>query len=200
MSDNLHDQIRAAITPMEGWCWPEKALALADLILSTQPQIVVEIGVFGGRSLIPQAMALRTNGAGMIYGIDPWKLEAALEGENGPESEAWWRNNVNLHDIHRKCVEEIWRHGLDDWCVLLRCPSQRAVTLFPSIDILHLDGNHSELASCRDVELYLPRIKHGGHVWMDDTDWQTTQRAVGLLEESTERIASVGACRLYRKR
>jgi len=50
------------------------------------------------------------------------------------------------------------------------------------IDILHIDGNHEEESSCKDVELYLPRVKKGGYVWFDDANWHQTQKAINLLQ------------------
>jgi hypothetical protein len=50
------------------------------------------------------------------------------------------------------------------------------------IDILHIDGNHSEEKSVRDVLLWSSSVSPLGAVVMDDTDWQTTQKAVKLLD------------------
>lgn len=199
MRDELKKTIAEVVPTMEGWCSEEKARAMAELILREKPLVVVEIGVFGGRSLVPQALALRENGKGVIYGIDPWKLDSALEGENGKSNDDWWKNNVNLHEIHQLCVEAIWRQKLDEWCVLVRTPSQACHALFPMIDVLHIDGNHSEVASCRDVLIYAPKVKTGGYIWFDDVDWATTGRAVQLLEQSAEKVSQVGSCSLYRK-
>ena len=45
-----------------------------------RPKVIVELGIFGGRSLLPQALQLRDNGdGGIIYGIDPWTKAAALD-------------------------------------------------------------------------------------------------------------------------
>ncbi|MBI2809024.1 MAG: hypothetical protein HYX68_28910 [Planctomycetes bacterium] len=58
----LFEEIEVAIWPLEGWCTPEKAQMLAALIIDALPALCVEIGVHGGKSLIPQAMALRQTG------------------------------------------------------------------------------------------------------------------------------------------
>lgn len=183
----------------EGWCSLEKAVAMAQLITEQKPHCVVEIGVFGGRSLIPQAMAIRANDRGMIYGIDPWKKSVAIEGENSKENDEWWLK-LDLEGIAIGCMHHVWNNKLDSWATIIRAPSQNCRHLFPSIDILHIDGAHSELASVRDVLNYLPRVKPGGYVWFDDTDWETTKRAVALVESECSKVKMVGACALYRKR
>lgn len=200
MNTNLRETILTELLLMEGWVTPERGVEMADLILETKPTMVVEIGVFGGRSLLAQGLALKANGQGRIYGIDAWKPEAALEGENEANRD-WWTKNVDLHQIHRLAVEAIWKHGLDEYAVLLRCPSQFCAELFAQgIDILFIDGNHSEPASCRDVVLYLPHVRPGGYVWFDDCDWSSTQKALGLMAQQCDVVRDCGHYRLYKKR
>lgn len=159
------------IPKMEGWLTVKRAIEMYELIRQTRPAKVVEIGVFGGRSLIAQALALKHNGFGRIYGIDSWKKEDAIEGEADAVNKSWWTQNINMHIIHQGAVEAIWRQGLDEYAVLVRCASQHCHELFDGIDILFVDGNHSEVASLRDVTLYGPRVNKNGWIWMDDCDW-----------------------------
>lgn len=194
--------LSSVVSPMEGWCTPEKAAAMVDLILRTRPRLCVEIGVFGGRSLVPQALALRELGHGLVIGIDPWKLSDALEGGIGPENENWWRNNVNLHEVHRKCMEEIWRYGLDDWCCILRCRAEATLPLFPdgSIDILHQDSNHSEVVSLRQARQWEPKIGPGGYWILDDTDWETQSAVVSLIPRlGFLKIGGTGSYHVYQR-
>lgn len=181
---------------LEGWATIEKATAMTDLILELKPKTVVEIGVFGGRSLIPQGMALRDLGFGHIFGIDPWKTIDAIEGNPGEENIKWW-SDLDLHDIHKGCMKAIWKEELDNWITILRCTSIQALALIPKIDILHIDGNHTELASCRDVDYFLPNVRRGGYVWFDDIDWPSTKAAIQKLEAQCKRIKEVGNCALF---
>ena len=61
---SVRDDIQAEVKKLEGWVSPERGVELFDLIVQEKPVICVEIGVFGGRSLISQAYGLRENGAG----------------------------------------------------------------------------------------------------------------------------------------
>lgn len=201
MTPAFKERILIAIAPLEGWCTLEKASAMAELILTEHPSRVVEIGVFGGRSLIPQAMALRENGTGIIVGIDPWRHVHAVEGNLSDADKKWWTNNVDLEGIHRGCMKALWDNGLDDFCIILRAASQHCPMLFGGgIDILHIDGTHSEEASIRDVNLYLPQVGRGGYVWFDDVDWTTTAKAVGVLDAACDRVDTVGSCVLFKRR
>jgi len=183
---------------LEGWSTPARGIEMAELILETKPDVVVELGVFGGRSLIAQALALKFNGRGMIYGIDPWKTEAALEGENQANQE-WWAK-VDLHQMHKATMEAVWRLELEPFVTIIRQRSEHCAMLFGNADIISIDGNHSEVASCRDVTLYAPLLAPGGYIWMDDTNWESTRKAMALLEDWCVLVSDFGDHRLYKRR
>lgn len=202
MNDQIISFLDNTLPRMGGWCTREKAVSLIEMIYREKPHVVVEIGVFSGRSLIPQALALKAvygdKADGKVYGIDPWKKDAALEGEVGPENAKWW-SELDLHQIHKECIESVWNNGVDEHCVLIRSESYRCVTLFNFIDLLHIDGNHSELSSCRDVELYVPKVRSGGFIYFDDCDWATTQKALKIMETMATKVGEVGSCNIYLK-
>ena len=198
---HIETAINHYLPVMEGWLDPSRGHAMAELIIDTKPEVVVEIGVFGARSLIAQAFALRENNRGKIYGIDPWKVETAIEYFSDEKNNEWWRKSITLEDIHRGAMRAIWDHRLDEWAVIIRAASQHAYQLFPNnIDIIYIDGNHSEVSSCRDVDLYVPRVKAGGYIWMDDADWPTTQPALAKLDTLCNLIRDNGSHHLYQKK
>lgn len=200
MNEALKAEIdQSLIDVKEGWCWPEKACAMAELIISTNAQKVVEIGIFGGRSLVPQALALKSLGNGLILGIDPWRKESSIEGGADPATEKWWKT-LDLHSIHKEFMEHVWRLNLQDHCLIMRSGSEVCVRLFQdqSIDILHIDGNHSELVSCRDVKLWCPKVRVGGHIWFDDTNWESVSKALWMLDQCCSRVMDEKTCRLYK--
>jgi len=198
LSHEVRQQIVEFCTVGEGWLTPERGIEMAELVMAIQPRTVVEIGTFGGRSLISQALALKQLGKGRIYGIDSWKHADTIEGETDASAKDWWSNNVDLHAIHKLCVEAIWKFGLDAHAVLVRTQSQHCVDLFTcGIDILFIDGNHSELASCRDVVNYLPLVNANGYIWMDDADWETTQKAVSMVAEKCQLIRDHSHWKLF---
>jgi hypothetical protein len=212
MTGELKTKIETLIPKMEGWATVPKALAMAELILEVKPAIIVELGVFGGRSMLPQALALREVGAtnkfmdGRIYGVDPMQVAPAIEGEIGEANAQWWLKDCPLHTIHELCMKALWNEGLEPWFIYIRATAEHAAHLFKDIDILHFDQNHSELASMRDIQIYYPLVKHGGYIWFDDTNWTTTNKAQQwLAEQGAETIKEVSTedgtqfCRLYRK-
>ena len=90
---------------LEGWCTKNKASLLIDLIFMLKPETIVEIGVWGGKSLVPMAYALKIMNNGMVYGIDPWDNEASIQEMEGDNFE-WW-SNVNHEMIFQGLKSKI---------------------------------------------------------------------------------------------
>ena len=59
---NLFLDIADVVPRLNGWCSVNKAQHLAAMVCALQPVTAVEIGVFGGKSLIPMAMAMKRIG------------------------------------------------------------------------------------------------------------------------------------------
>lgn len=209
MKPETEAAIREFSSTAEGWCTVDRALEMAQLVIDTQPETVVEIGVFAGGSTIPQALALKELGSGRIYGIDPWSRQAAIEqvfvaNDTTPAADEavarqWW-TDVDLDRMHLLCMQAIWKYGLEQQAIIIRARSEDCFELFRDIDIIYIDGSHSEEASCRDVDLYVPRVRSGGIVHFDDANWQTVQKAVSLLDDSCTLVKDAGQYRTYRKK
>ena len=71
---------------------------------------------------------------------------------------------------------------MENYITIYKSKSSDCVDMIDKIDILHIDGNHEEESSYRDVELYVPKVKKGGYIWFDDANWYQTQKALNLIE------------------
>jgi GR25 family glycosyltransferase involved in LPS biosynthesis len=169
---------------LEGWCSYEKASILVDLVFKTQPDTIVEIGVFGGKSLIPMAYALKVLGKGKAYGVDPWDGKESIQGMMSPIDREWWGNLDHLEIMHG-LVEKIKEFELQEYIYLIPNTSSKAQSI-EDIDILHIDGNHAEEICYHDVLKWVPLVKEGGWIIFNDIAWNengqyTTARAVEWL-------------------
>jgi predicted O-methyltransferase YrrM len=195
--DDICGQLSRIVNGLPGWCSAEKAQWLAAQIMVEQKKIVVEIGVFGARSLIPMAIAqLWSNGhyperRGFVLGIDPYDSTFSIEEEIDPENRRWW-TDVNYEAVYHTALREIRVRNLDSVCGILRAASHHCQCLFRegTIDLLHIDGCHSEFASTRDVEQWLPKVKTEGLIVLDDIDWPSVQKARRILREWCQPVYS----------
>lgn len=165
-----------------GWCRLEKANRLAELILEHRVTRAIEIGIFGGRSVAPMALAMRSQGFGYVIGLDPWDVAHALEGDNGEEQAKWW-GELQFEPVRQSFIEYVEKAKLSPWLGWLQLGSVEAAPFFAdeSFDMIHLDGDHSEVTSCRDVGLWVKKLRPGGLFLLDDSNWPTQQKAVGIL-------------------
>jgi len=168
---------------LEGWCSISKAKKIQELISEYKPDVAVEIGVFAGRSLFAMGFALKeANPDGVAYGIDPWTTECVLEGEMADVDREWW-SKIDQEFFYNYTVDHLKQYELEKNTQILRGSSEDFVEQFKDIpiELLHIDGNHSELTSVRDVSMYAPLVKAGYPIIMDDINWPTTTKAQELL-------------------
>lgn len=188
MTENLFTRIDAIQPKLPGWCVLPKAHALAAAVLTLRPDVVVEIGVFGGSSFVPMAMALKEIGRGTAIGIDPWNNAAAAKGMQG-EHEKWW-GTTDLEGIYNGFTDKITSLGLNDCVKIFRMESD-AVSPPPEISILHIDGNHSDQA-IKDVERFASKVRIGGLCFSDDIQWEG-----GGVLRSVEKLKMLGFRQIY---
>jgi hypothetical protein len=189
----------------QGWCSREKAEKMMQLIYDTHPHHCVEIGVFGGSSIYPTAKALKYLKRGVVHAIDPWSNEECVKGYDSYDPNYQWWALVDLNEIYQGFLNMLKFHHLTRYCHVMRMTSKEALTYFvdESIDILHIDGNHTEAIALADVTMYLPKIKKGGYLWFDDANWVSVGKAVEHLMFSPELThdtdRSTETCFLFKK-
>jgi hypothetical protein len=196
----LHAEVRqfleevVASVPVDygGGSGSGKALVIADLIAHHGVRETVEIGVYRGRSLLPVAAMLRIIGSGVATGIDPWSVDEALQEEThavGAGVNEWVRSHP-WEETYQSVVERIDGYHLAEHCRILRMTSEEAAPQFAdaSVDLVHVDGNHDQAAVERDVELYLPKLKPGGFLVLDDASWDSIRPVVEDLRGRLDHV------------
>lgn len=185
-------QAFAYMKQLHGWCAEEKAGVLVDMVLKYKPETILEIGVYGGKSVVPMAYALKVNQKGIIYGIDPWDSNESVAGLLNPDNRHFWQWLDHL-SIMNYLIQKIEDFDLNDQIVLIKSTSEAAAPIY-NIDILHIDGNHSDATSYIDVTKWVPFVKSGGFIIFDDMTWtennvNSTARAVNWLNEHCIKFA-----------
>lgn len=154
-----------------GWCSLDKAGCLidyvSDICKKNENPICVEIGVYGGKSVLPVALELQRNQKGKIYGIDPWSNQEATVGYDNVNFDFW--NNINLEHYYNIFVNSITEFNLEKYVEIIRSTSDDA-PMIKNIDLLYIDGQHT-IQALKDAKKYATQIKIGGYCVVDDVNW-----------------------------
>lgn len=188
----MNEKALIAFNETIGWCPPEKARYLYEIVSEHKPEIVLEIGIYAGKSLFPMAVAAEAYG-GRVIGIEPFSVLPTQEGINPKENDDWWRS-VNYNDLEHTFMTSVAKWELEPTIQLLKKTSKAALADMPSeIGVIHQDSNHSEEVSFWETEHYAPLLKKGGFYILDDIDWNidgklTNEKSIALLDSMFTRV------------
>ena len=195
------EEIKLILDRCEGWCNETKGMALYNLVVTKKPRLVVEIGVFGGRSLIAMGFGIKENRIGHAFGIDPYSAResiATIPDDNKSEHQRWW-NELDHERIFSGAMDQIALNGLEGFVSICRATSEQASPWFHEIDIVHIDGGHEESNAVKDVNMWLPNVRSGGIVLLDDCDWPSVKKAHDLLMEKCVKVGMTDRTGIFQK-
>jgi predicted O-methyltransferase YrrM len=136
----------------------DSAWVLYGLARSLKPKVCVEIGSARGKSACAVGLALRRNGGGRLYAIDPHR----------PTS---W-NDTDSVDSLGILQRHLRESGAAEHVEILRQTSAEAAQAWNRpIDLLFIDGDHSYEGVKADWELFLPHLTPWATVVFHDTLW-----------------------------
>ena len=93
--------------------------------------------------------------------------------------------------------EELW-----NYVEFLHLRTADAVSGFEddSIDLIHVDGNHTKEIALSDVSNYWPKVRPGGYMIADDTNWESLRPALEWLDGcGAILVGDYKEWRIYRK-
>jgi len=166
-----------------GGCSASKAYVMASLIRALGAAASLDIGVYRGRSLLPQALAHARHTGGVAFGVDPWSGAEAAERDNAKlkDAIAAFVTNTDFEALYREVDARRIELGLAAHCTLVRTTSAAAAQDFRArgqrFGLIHIDGNHDTAPVLRDVDDYLPLLAPGGILVMDDVSWDSVAPA-----------------------
>lgn len=176
------EEMLNANSQISGWCTEQKAMQLYGLVLDSNAQLIVESGVFKGRSLISFAYACAHKNSGQVVGIDAFDNIAPLEGDNAPENNDWWEN-VDMEEVFNSVIRNIAKFDLNYFVQIIKAKSEDTACFFEdySIDIFHQDSNHNETVITKELDLFIQKLKPHGYWIIDDSNWVETKKGYSKL-------------------
>jgi hypothetical protein len=129
-----------------------------DLVAALKPRVLVELGVDRGESYFAFCQSVAENKTGTrCLGVDTWRGDQHAGGYDETTFA-----QVSAHNrAHYEAFSTLVRASFDD--ALKRFEAD-------SIDLLHLDGLHTENAVRHDVDSWIPKVRPGGIVLLHDVD------------------------------
>jgi Methyltransferase domain len=127
-----------------------------DLVATLRPRVLVELGVDRGESYFAFCQAATEHQTGTrCFGVDTWRGD-----QHAGEYDETTFAQVSEHN----------RAHYESLSTLLRCDFDEALARFEdqSIDVLHLDGLHTEEAVRHDVDSWFPKLRPGGLLLLHD--------------------------------
>jgi predicted O-methyltransferase YrrM len=136
----------------------DSAWILYGLARSLKPKVCVEIGSARGKSACAVGQALRRNGEGRLYAIDPHRATS-------------W-NDTDSVDSLSTLQRHLQQSGAADYVEIVRKTSAEAAQGWNRpIELLFIDGDHSYAGVKADWELFLPHLSPWATVVFHDTLW-----------------------------
>lgn len=134
------------------------AWMLYGLARAHRPEVCVEIGSARGKSACYVGLALRENGRGKLYAIDPH--------QKTDWNDAGGIDSLPIFQRHVAAA------GVSEQVEVIRSTSADAAAKWDKpIDFIFIDGDHTYEGVKRDWELFKPFIKPFGLVLFHDTIW-----------------------------
>lgn len=141
--------------------WTDNLHFAYDLVATVKPRLLLELGTDRGESYFAFCQSVAENNTGTrCFAVDTWRGDE----QAGGYDETTFRE-VSEHNAAHYAA----------FSTLLRCRFEDALARFAreSIDLLHLDGLHTEAAVRHDVEAWLPKLRPGGIFLMHDVSVRT---------------------------
>ncbi len=151
--------------------WTDNIFFACDLIATLRPRLCVELGTDRGESYFAFCQSVAENKTGTrCFAIDTWL---------GDEQAGGYDETTFAE------VSEHNRANYESFSTLVRRTFDEALPQFApeSIDLLHLDGLHTEAAVRHDIEAWLPKIRPGGILLMHDVNVRTRDFGVWKVWE-----------------
>ena len=172
------------VDAIPGMCGEEKMIAVMEALRHAPAGDVVEIGSWWGRSAALFVWLARRYGVGKVLCVDPWQVEALMQGEPMVDAasaeqdteEALRIFEINLAALAQGDLNYIRAASVEGAARYRGSPTVTTQAFGETryegrIAVLHIDGNHAEPSVAADAAAWTPLVVPGGWIIFDDYDW-----------------------------
>jgi MMP 1-O-methyltransferase len=202
----LDPALAAVAAAAKGFLPDDEAAALHDAARTARPGTWLEVGTYCGKSTVHLGGAARAVGARLV----------TLDHHRGSEENqpGWEWHDASLVDPHTGRLETLphlrhtlWDAGLDDVVSVVVGTTQQVAGWWSTpLELLFLDGNHTEDVAQHDYERYAAHLVPGALLLVHDVferpedggrpPWNVYQRA---LREGFTDVSVTGSLRVLRR-
>ena len=163
--------------------WNSDHPYLIEAIEEVKPNLVIEVGVWRGRSVVYQAKKMKALGLNaVLIAVDTWL--GSWENWNNPDEFVAVAIEQGYPTLYKTFMNNMIKDGLTDMVVPLPLDSLNARQLITKAnivaDVIHIDAQHNYVSVWKDLEEWWPVLRHGGVLVGDDCDnpdWPEVKKA-----------------------
>jgi len=161
--------------------------------LNDFPIVYGEIGVYHGHNLVSAEKTIAKHSQSKLYAIDPW-----MDYEEYPE----YKGKQDIH--YNYTIFNIRKMNIDSKVTIIRKKSEDALPEFSDefFDVLYIDGSHVYEYVVKDCIMSIPKVKHGGFLIIDDTNYPPVIKAADEILGTSKELVLVKNLidqRIYRR-
>lgn len=174
----------------------EKVYLISFLIKYFNCKTTLDLGVFTGCSLFPQAKIHNKYTNGIVYGVDPYTQSDMEQFDHQSkeylESQVEFMEKMDFEELYQYILNTIKILNFDKNIIFLRQRSDQANIYFKEnniiFDLMFIDGNHDIEPALNDVKSYITLLKEDGIFIIDDIHWSTLQPAFDYAKSNLQLI------------
>jgi len=163
----------------------EKNFMMCFFIYHFKLKTTLDLGVYGGGSLFPQATIHNKYTNGIVYGVDSYNKEDMKQFDCVHPSflalQKELSETLDVEELYQYIINLINTFNYQKNVIFLRKRSDQAINYFIEnniyFDLMFIDGNHDTKNVMADVKNYIPRLNKNGFFIMDDTSWESVKPA-----------------------
>lgn len=156
------------VLPYDDHGWFSNDKPLQDLITLHNPQVVIEVGAWLGKSTRFIASSLSENA--VVYAIDTWA---------GTTNEAVHMQDPRLPYLYQLFLSNTIHANLTDKIIPIRMKSEEAaIALNTKADLIYIDAGHDTESVYNDIIAWNQHLNEGGVLCGDDWSWKSVVKAV----------------------